>query len=157
MTSKKTRKPIKDTEAHVQAEYVHRQSLEEGLSVSASQSSDPAKVDTSIKKLVEDDDPENFEVVVTNTGSRKKAVARVIREITNLSLSDSLNFLERRTGRTLTATGKRVALEAKRRLEEAGAEIEIYRSKLQGDPTTDAPPPDNKKEEEGRGKSVSDF
>ena len=66
-----------------------------------------------------------FDVVIKETGPKKIEVIKVIRQLTSLGLGDAKTLAETAGGKVLTQVGKDAAEEAKKKLEEAGAVIEM--------------------------------
>jgi large subunit ribosomal protein L7/L12 len=66
-----------------------------------------------------------FDVVIKDTGPKKIEVIKVIRQLTSLGLGDAKTLAETAGGKVLTQVGKDAAEEAKKKLEEAGAAIEL--------------------------------
>jgi len=66
-----------------------------------------------------------FDVVIKDAGPKKIEVIKVIRQLVNLSLTDAKALAETADGKVLTAVGKDAAMDAKKKLEEAGAVIEV--------------------------------
>jgi len=66
-----------------------------------------------------------FDVVIKETGPKKIEVIKVIRQLTSLGLGDAKTLAETPDGKVLTQTGKDAAEDAKKKLEEAGAVIEL--------------------------------
>jgi large subunit ribosomal protein L7/L12 len=66
-----------------------------------------------------------FDVVIKETGPKKIEVIKVIRQLTSLGLGDAKTLAETADGKVLTQVGKDAADEAKKKLEEAGAVIEL--------------------------------
>jgi large subunit ribosomal protein L7/L12 len=66
-----------------------------------------------------------FDVVIKETGPKKIEVIKVIRQLTSLGLGDAKTLAETADGKVLTQVGKDAAEEAKKKLEEAGAVIEM--------------------------------
>jgi large subunit ribosomal protein L7/L12 len=66
-----------------------------------------------------------FDVVIKETGAKKIDVIKVIRQLTSLGLGEAKTMAETVGGKVLTGVGKDAATEAKKRLEEAGAVIEL--------------------------------
>src|SRR5512141_2659291 len=64
-----------------------------------------------------------FDVVIKETGAKKIDVIKVIRQLTNLGLGEAKTMAETPGAKVLTGAGKDAATEAKKRLEEAGANI----------------------------------
>jgi large subunit ribosomal protein L7/L12 len=66
-----------------------------------------------------------FDVVIKDTGPKKIEVIKVIRQLTSLGLGDAKTMAETIGGKVLTQVGKDAAEDAKKKLEEAGAVIEL--------------------------------
>ncbi len=66
-----------------------------------------------------------FDVVIKDTGPKKIEVIKVIRQLTSLGLGDAKTMAETIGGKVLTQVGKDSAQDAKKKLEEAGAVIEL--------------------------------
>ncbi len=66
-----------------------------------------------------------FDVIIKETGPKKIEVIKVIRQLTSLGLGEAKTLAETAGGKVLSAVGKEAAQEAKKKLEEAGAVIEL--------------------------------
>ena len=66
-----------------------------------------------------------FDVVIKEPGPKKIEVIKVIRQLTSLGLGDAKTMAETAGGKILTQVGKDAAEDAKKKLEEAGAVIEL--------------------------------
>ena len=66
-----------------------------------------------------------FDVVIKDAGPKKIEVIKVIRQLVTLSLTEAKALAETVDGKVLAAVGKDAAMDAKKRLEEAGAVIEV--------------------------------
>ncbi|KAF0107495.1 MAG: large subunit ribosomal protein L7/L12 [Anaerolineaceae bacterium] len=66
-----------------------------------------------------------FDVVIKDAGPKKIEVIKVIRTLVNLSLTEAKAMAETADGKVLAAVGKDAAMDAKKKLEEAGAVIEV--------------------------------
>jgi len=66
-----------------------------------------------------------FDVVIKDTGPKKIEVIKVIRQLTSLGLGEAKALAETAGGKVLSAVGKEAAMDAKKKLEEAGAVIEV--------------------------------
>ena len=66
-----------------------------------------------------------FDVVIKDAGPKKIEVIKVIRQLTSLGLGEAKTMAETAGGKVLTAVGKDAAMDAKKKLEEAGAVVEI--------------------------------
>ena len=69
------------------------------------------------------DEKTEFDVVIKDPGAKKIDVIKVIRQLTNLGLGEAKTMAETAGGKILTGVGKDAANDAKKRLEEAGANI----------------------------------
>ena len=66
-----------------------------------------------------------FDVVIKDAGAKKIDVIKVIRQLTSLGLGEAKTLAETAGGKVLTGVGKDAAADAKKRLEEAGAAVEL--------------------------------
>jgi large subunit ribosomal protein L7/L12 len=66
-----------------------------------------------------------FDVVIKDAGPKKIEVIKVIRQLVNLSLTEAKTMAETADGKVMSAVGKDAAMDAKKKLEEAGAVIEV--------------------------------
>jgi len=66
-----------------------------------------------------------FDVVIKDAGPKKIEVIKVIRQLTSLGLGEAKTMAETAGGKVLSGVGKDAANDAKKRLEEAGAVIEL--------------------------------
>jgi large subunit ribosomal protein L7/L12 len=64
-----------------------------------------------------------FDVVIKDPGAKKIDVIKVIRQLTQLGLGEAKTMAETAGGKVLTGVGKDAANEAKKKLEEAGANV----------------------------------
>jgi large subunit ribosomal protein L7/L12 len=64
-----------------------------------------------------------FDVVIKDPGAKKIDVIKVIRQLTSLGLGEAKTMAETPGGKILTGVSKEAANEAKKKLEEAGANI----------------------------------
>ena len=64
-----------------------------------------------------------FDVVIKDPGAKKIDVIKVIRQLTQLGLGEAKTMAETAGGKILTGVGKDAANDAKKKLEEAGANI----------------------------------
>ena len=72
-----------------------------------------------------EEEKSEFDVVIKDTGPKKIEVIKVIRQLTSLGLGDAKTLAETAGGKVLTQVGKEAAQDAKKKLEEAGAVIEL--------------------------------
>lgn len=66
-----------------------------------------------------------FDVIIKDAGPKKIEVIKVIRQLTSLGLKEAKDLSEAVGGKVLTQVGKDAAMDAKKKLEEAGAVIEV--------------------------------
>jgi large subunit ribosomal protein L7/L12 len=66
-----------------------------------------------------------FDVVIKDAGPKKIETIKVIRQLTSLGLGEAKTMAETAGGKVLTGVGKEAATDAKKKLEEAGAVVEI--------------------------------
>ncbi len=66
-----------------------------------------------------------FDVVIKDAGAKKIDVIKVIRQLTNLGLGEAKTLAETAGSKVLSAVGKDAATDAKKKLEEAGASVEV--------------------------------
>jgi len=66
-----------------------------------------------------------FDVIIKDAGAKKIDVIKVIRQLTSLGLGEAKTLAETAGGKVLSAVGKEAATDAKKKLEEAGASIEV--------------------------------
>ena len=66
-----------------------------------------------------------FDVIIKDPGAKKIDVIKVIRQFTSLGLSEAKALAETPGSKVLTGVGKDAAMDAKKKLEEAGAQVEL--------------------------------
>lgn len=66
-----------------------------------------------------------FDVLIKDAGPKKIEVIKVIRQLVSLSLTEAKALAETADGKVLSAVGKDAAMDAKKKLEEAGAVVEV--------------------------------
>ena len=66
-----------------------------------------------------------FDVVLTSAGEKKINVIKVVREITGLGLKEAKELVDGAPGKVKEGASKEEAEEMKKKLEEAGATIEL--------------------------------
>ena len=66
-----------------------------------------------------------FDIVIKDAGPKKIETIKVIRTLTSLGLSEAKTMAETAGGKVLAGVGKEAAMDAKKKLEEAGAVIEL--------------------------------
>ncbi len=79
----------------------------------------PAAVAEAVEEKTE------FDVVIKDAGPKKIETIKVIRQLTSLGLGEAKTMAETAGGKVLTGVGKEAANDAKKKLEEAGAVVEI--------------------------------
>jgi large subunit ribosomal protein L7/L12 len=79
----------------------------------------PAAVAEAVEEKTE------FDVVIKDAGPKKIEVIKVIRQLVSLSLTEAKALAETVDGKVLAAVGKDAAMDAKKKLEEAGAVVEV--------------------------------
>lgn len=101
-------------------------SLEEQWGVSAAAPVAVAAVGGAAAGAAEEvEEKTEFDVVLKETGPKKIDVIKVIRQLTNLGLVEAKTMAETAGSKVLTQVGKEAAQDAKKKLEEAGAAIEL--------------------------------
>jgi large subunit ribosomal protein L7/L12 len=66
-----------------------------------------------------------FDVIIKDAGAKKIDVIKVIRQLTSLGLGEAKTMAETAGSKVLSGVGKDAAQDAKKRLEEAGAAVEL--------------------------------
>ncbi|RJP49118.1 MAG: 50S ribosomal protein L7/L12 [Anaerolineaceae bacterium] len=66
-----------------------------------------------------------FDVVIKDAGAKKIDVIKVIRQLTSLGLGEAKTLAETAGSKVLSAVGKDAAIDAKKKLEEAGANVVV--------------------------------
>ncbi|MEW5827575.1 MAG: 50S ribosomal protein L7/L12 [Chloroflexota bacterium] len=66
-----------------------------------------------------------FDVIIKDAGPKKIETIKVIRQLTSLGLGEAKTMAETAGGKVLSAVGKDAAMDAKKKLEEAGAVVEV--------------------------------
>ena len=66
-----------------------------------------------------------FDVIIKDAGPKKIEVIKVIRQLVNLSLTEAKAMAETADAKVLSAVGKDAAMDAKKKLEEAGAVVAV--------------------------------
>ncbi len=64
-----------------------------------------------------------FDVIIKDPGAKKIDVIKVIRQLTSLGLGEAKTLAETPGGKVLSGVGKDTANDAKKKLEEAGANV----------------------------------
>jgi large subunit ribosomal protein L7/L12 len=71
------------------------------------------------------DEQTEFDVIIKEPGAKKIDVIKIIRQLTSLGLGESKALAETAGGKILSAVGKDAAMDAKKKLEEVGASVEV--------------------------------
>ena len=71
------------------------------------------------------EEKDDFNVVITNGGDKKVAVIKVVREVTGLGLKEAKDLVEGAPQTVKEGASKAEAEELKKKLEEAGATVEL--------------------------------
>src|SRR5512133_559796 len=66
-----------------------------------------------------------FDVIIKDAGPKKIETIKVIRQLTSLGLGEAKTMAETAGGKVLAGVGKEAAMDAKKKLEEAGASVEV--------------------------------
>jgi large subunit ribosomal protein L7/L12 len=99
--------------------------LEEKWGVSAAAPVAMAAAAGPVAAAEPEEEKTEFDVVIKETGPKKIEVIKVIRQLTSLGLGDAKTLAETVGGKVLTQVGKEAAQDAKKKLEEAGAVIDL--------------------------------
>lgn len=75
--------------------------------------------------VVEEEEKTEFNVVLKDIGPKKIEVIKAVRQLTDLGLAEAKNLVESAPQTVLEAVTKDAAAEAKAKLEEAGAVVEL--------------------------------
>lgn len=102
--------------------------LEEKFGVSAAAPVAVAAVaatPTAAAPVVEEEEQTEFDVILKTVGDQKVQVIKVVRELTNLGLREAKAVVDEAPSTVLKGVSKEQAADAKKRLEEVGATVEI--------------------------------
>ena len=66
-----------------------------------------------------------FDVIIKDAGAKKIDVIKVVRQLTSLGLGEAKALAEAAGSKVLTGVGKDAAMDAKKKLEEAGAQVVV--------------------------------
>ena len=75
--------------------------------------------------VVEEEEQTEFDVVLSGVGDQKIQVIKVVRELTNLGLREAKAVVDEAPSTVLKAVSKELAADAKKRLEEVGAAVQV--------------------------------
>ncbi len=78
-----------------------------------------------VAEVEEVEEQTEFDVILKAAGEKKINVIKVVRELTNLGLKEAKDLVESAPAKVLEAVSKEVAENAKAKLEEAGAKVEV--------------------------------
>jgi len=76
-------------------------------------------------EVEEEEEQTEFNVVLADFGPKKINVIKVVRQLTSLGLKEAKDLVESAPTNVLEAVGKEVAEDAKVKLEEAGAKVDV--------------------------------
>jgi large subunit ribosomal protein L7/L12 len=99
--------------------------LEEEWGVSAAAPVAVAAVAGGGAAAEEAEEKTEFDVVIKDAGPKKIEVIKVIRQLTSLGLKEAKDMAEAAGSKVMEQVGKDVAEDAKKKLEEAGAVVEL--------------------------------
>ena len=71
------------------------------------------------------EEPTEFDVVLVDAGPKKIDTIKAVRALTNLGLVEAKQMAETAGAKVLSGVGKEAAEDAKKKLEEAGAKVEL--------------------------------
>ena len=127
MASKLTREDVlnwvKEAPALELAELVKE--MEEVFGVSAAAPVAAAAAPAAGGEAAAEEEKDSFDVVLTNAGSSKIAVIKVVRELTSLGLKEAKDLVDGAPKAVVEGANKDAAEAAKTKLEEAGATVEL--------------------------------
>lgn len=75
--------------------------------------------------VVEEEEQTEFDVILSTVGEQKIQVIKVVRELTNLGLREAKAVVDEAPSTVLKAVSKEQAADAKKRLEEVGATVQV--------------------------------
>jgi len=99
--------------------------MEEVFGVSAAAPMAVAAAAPAAGDAAEAEEKDSFDVVLTGAGDKKIQVIKVVRELTSLGLKEAKDLVDGAPKPVLEGVNKEKAEEAKAKLEEAGAAIEL--------------------------------
>jgi large subunit ribosomal protein L7/L12 len=99
--------------------------LEDHYGVSAAAAAVPAAAPGAGGAAAEEEEKTEFDVVLTSFGEKKINVIKVVREVTSLGLKEAKELVESAPTPVKEAIGKEEAEEIKKKLEDAGAQVEL--------------------------------
>jgi large subunit ribosomal protein L7/L12 len=100
--------------------------LEEKLGVSAAAPiAVAAAMPTAAAAAEEEEEKTEFDVILKEIGPKKIEVIRAVRQLTSLGLKEAKDLVDGAPGTVMEAASKEAAADAKAKLEEAGAVVEV--------------------------------
>lgn len=106
-----------------------KEALEEALGVEAASGGGmmmmAAGAGAAAAPAEEEEEKTEFDVVLTEVGAKKIEVIKVVRALTNLGLKEAKDLVEGAPNNVLEAVGKDSAEDAKKKLEEVGAKVDV--------------------------------
>jgi large subunit ribosomal protein L7/L12 len=75
--------------------------------------------------VAEEEEKTEFDVIIKDAGPKKIEVIKTIRQLTNLGLKEAKDVAETAGSKVLEAVSKEAAMDAKSKLEAAGAVVEV--------------------------------
>ncbi len=99
--------------------------LEDELGVSAAAPVAMMGAMPSAAEAEEEEEKTEFDVVLSDIGAKKINVIKVVRQLTSLGLREAKDLVESAPTNVLEAVGKETADDAKAKLEEAGAKVDV--------------------------------
>ncbi len=114
---------VKEMPALELSELVHE--LEETFGVSAAAPVAATAVAGGGGEAAAEEEKDSFDVVLTAAGDKKIGVIKVVRELTSLGLKEAKDVVDGAPKAVLEGVNKEKAEEAKTKLEDAGASVEL--------------------------------
>lgn len=99
--------------------------LEEKWGVSAAAPMAMAAMPAAAAAAEPEEEKTEFDVIIKDVGPKKIDVIKAIRQITSLGLKDAKDLAETANAKVLEQAGKEAAMDAKSKLEAAGAAVEL--------------------------------
>lgn len=99
--------------------------IEEKFGVSAASMAAPAAGGAAAGGAAAAEEKTEFNVVLTDAGANKVSVIKAVREITGLGLKEAKDLVDGAPKAVKEGVDKAAADEAKKKLEEAGAKVEV--------------------------------
>ncbi|MCA9939370.1 MAG: 50S ribosomal protein L7/L12 [Anaerolineales bacterium] len=78
-----------------------------------------------VAEVVEEEEQTEFDVVLTDFGAKKIQVIKEVRALTGLGLKEAKDLVDGIPSKVMEAVSKEAAADAKTKLEEAGATVEV--------------------------------